>query len=94
MPDEGIDRVRLPIRRPRFAGVTKRTLADSMPDWSQASHVQAESRAPGGGSRARGLMPVAVVPARIGRRSANNAGRRKEIREPARLESAGHPPRN
>ena len=40
MPDAGIDRSRLPIRRPPFAGATKRTLADSMPDWSQASHVQ------------------------------------------------------
>ena len=46
MPDVGIDRSRLPIRRPPFAGATKRTLADSVPDWSQASHVEPPEGAP------------------------------------------------
>ena len=46
MPDEGIDRSSLPIRRPPFAGATKRTLADSKPDWSQASHVEPPEGAP------------------------------------------------
>jgi hypothetical protein len=46
MPDAGIDRTRLPIRRPRFAGTTKRTLEGSEPDWSQASHVQPPEGAP------------------------------------------------
>jgi arylsulfatase len=46
MADAGIDRTRLPIRRPPFAGATKRTLAGSAPDWSQASHVQPPEGAP------------------------------------------------
>ena len=46
MTDAGIDRSKLPIRRPPFAGATGRTLADSEPDWSQASHVQPPDGAP------------------------------------------------
>ena len=46
MPEVGIDRSSLPIRRPPFAGATKRTLSDSEPDWSQASHVQPPEGAP------------------------------------------------
>ena len=40
MADVGIDRSSLPIRRPPFAGATKRTFAGSVPDWDQAGHVQ------------------------------------------------------
>ena len=46
MSDETIDRSRLPIRRPPFAGVTGKTLAGSEPDWNQASHVQPPEGAP------------------------------------------------
>ena len=46
MSDSAIDRSSLPIRRPPFAGATKRTLADSQPDWNQASHVQPPEGAP------------------------------------------------
>ena len=46
MPDVEIDRTSLPIRRPPFAGATDRTLADSKPDWSQASHVRPPEGAP------------------------------------------------
>src|SRR5580765_7735687 len=46
MSDVGIDRARLPIRRPPFAGAAERTLSDSSPDWSQASHVQPPEGAP------------------------------------------------
>ena len=46
MPDEMIDRSRLPIRRPPFAGTAGKTLAGSEPDWSQASHVQPPEGAP------------------------------------------------
>ena len=46
MPDAGIDRTRLPIRRPPFAGTTGRTLEGSAPDWSQATHVQPPEDAP------------------------------------------------
>ncbi len=45
MAAEPIDRTRLPIRRPPFAGVTKRTLDGSEPDWNQAAQV----RPPDGG---------------------------------------------
>ena len=45
MPD-AVDRTRLPIRRPPFAGATERTLSDSSPDWSQASHVEPPEGAP------------------------------------------------
>ncbi len=41
-----IDRASLPIRRPPFAGATKRTLEGSAPDWNQASHVQPPEGAP------------------------------------------------
>src|SRR5262245_19107464 len=37
---ESIDRTVLPIRRPPFSGVAKRTLEGSEPDWNQAAHVQ------------------------------------------------------
>jgi hypothetical protein len=37
--DPTIDRSRLPIRRPSFAGVTAKTLEGSEPDWNQAAHV-------------------------------------------------------
>src|SRR5206468_417485 len=46
MPDTGIDRSSLPIRRPPFEGTTKRTLEGSEPDWNQASHVQPPEAAP------------------------------------------------
>ena len=46
MPQEGIDPVSLPIRRPPFGGDTKRTLEGSVPDWTQASHVQPPEGAP------------------------------------------------
>jgi hypothetical protein len=34
--DQAIDRSTLPIRRPPFQGVTKRTLEASQPDWNHA----------------------------------------------------------
>ncbi len=40
------DRTSLPIRRPEFAGVAKRTLAGSEPDWKQLSHATAPAGAP------------------------------------------------
>src|SRR6476660_7659363 len=46
MSDRAIDRSSLPIRRPPFGGEAKRTLADSTPDWSQASHVAPPEGAP------------------------------------------------
>ena len=46
MPNEEIDRSRLPIRRPPFAGTTARTLEGSAPDWNQASHVEPPDGAP------------------------------------------------
>jgi len=46
MPDAGIDRSSLPIRRPPFAGSTQRTLEGSAPDWNQAGHVQPPEGAP------------------------------------------------
>src|SRR6478736_5729016 len=46
MSDAGIDRSSLPIRRPPFAGTTKRTLEGSTADWNQASHVQPPEGAP------------------------------------------------
>jgi arylsulfatase len=46
MPDECVDRVSLPIRRPPFVGETKRTLEGSVPDWNHASHVQPPEGAP------------------------------------------------
>jgi hypothetical protein len=32
--DQAIDRTELPIRRPPFQGVVKRTLEDLVPDWN------------------------------------------------------------
>ena len=46
MADVEIDRSSLPIRRPPFAGATKRTFAGSVPDWDQAVHVQPPEGAP------------------------------------------------
>ena len=43
---DGIDRTRLPIRRPPFAGEARRTLEGSQPDWNQASHVAPPDGAP------------------------------------------------
>ena len=45
MPDV-VNRSSLPIRRPPFAGATERTLAESAPDWNQASHVEPPEGAP------------------------------------------------
>jgi arylsulfatase len=44
MPD--VDRTTLPIRRPPFAGETKRTLEGSVPDWNQAAGVMPPDGAP------------------------------------------------
>ncbi len=41
-----IDRTILPIRRPSFGGVTKRTLEGSKPDWNQAAQVAPPEGAP------------------------------------------------
>src|SRR4029078_9311368 len=41
-----IARSGLPTRRPPFAGATSRTLADSAPDWNQATHVEPPGGAP------------------------------------------------
>ena len=46
MSDSTIDRTVLPIRRPSFAGVTKRTLEGSEPDWNQAAQVAPPEDAP------------------------------------------------
>ena len=46
MSDGSIDRTVLPIRRPPFAGETKRTLEGSVPDWDQASRVKPPEGAP------------------------------------------------
>ena len=46
MSDQTIDRTVLPIRRPPFAGVTKKTLEGSEPDWNQAAHVTPPEGAP------------------------------------------------
>jgi arylsulfatase A-like enzyme len=46
MGEETIDRTKLPIRRPSFAGTTKQTLEDSEPDWNQAMHVTPPEGAP------------------------------------------------
>ena len=45
MSDQAVDRTVLPIRRPPFAGATKRTLEGSVPDWNQASARHAARRA-------------------------------------------------
>src|SRR3954447_10064565 len=44
--DDMIDRSRLPIRRPRFTGVTEKTLAGSEPDWALIGHVAPPAGAP------------------------------------------------
>src|SRR5262245_8337251 len=46
MGAEPINRTRLPIRRPPFAGVTKRTLDGSEPDWNQAAQIRPPEGAP------------------------------------------------
>ena len=46
MSDGSIDRTVLPIRRPPFAGETRRTLEGSVPDWNQASQVKPPEGAP------------------------------------------------
>src|SRR5262245_3418087 len=46
MSDATIDRTALPIRRPPFAGETKKTLEGSVPDWNQAAHVEPPEGAP------------------------------------------------
>ena len=46
MSESTIDRTVLPIRRPPFAGVTKRTLEGSEPDWNQAAQVTPPEDAP------------------------------------------------
>jgi arylsulfatase A-like enzyme len=40
------DRTRLPIRRPPFQGVTKKTLAGSEPDWNLIGHVEPPAGSP------------------------------------------------
>ena len=42
----GRDRMRLPIRRAVFAGVTNRTLVGSQPDWNLIGHPEAPDGAP------------------------------------------------
>jgi hypothetical protein len=39
MADDPIDRSRLPITDPGFAGVANRTLEGSRPDWGPTGHV-------------------------------------------------------
>jgi arylsulfatase A-like enzyme len=46
MSDQTIDRTKLPIRRPPFQGVAKRTLDGSQPDWDYASSLSAPDGAP------------------------------------------------
>ena len=46
MSESTIDRTVLPIRRPPFGGVTKRTLEGCVPDWNQASHPAPPDGAP------------------------------------------------
>ena len=46
MSDQTIDRTQLPIRRPQFSGVTKKTLEGSEPDWNQAMQVTPPEEAP------------------------------------------------
>ena len=41
-----IDRTRLPIRRPPFEGVVKRTLDGSEPDWNHVAPIPAPDGAP------------------------------------------------
>ena len=46
MSDQTIDRTRLPIRRPPFQGVVKRTLDGSEPDWNSIAPTPAPEGAP------------------------------------------------
>ena len=46
MTDNLIDRTRLPIADPKFAGVVNRTLAGSRPDWGPIGHVALPEGAP------------------------------------------------
>ena len=46
MSDQTIDRSKLPIRRPPFQGVVKRTLDGSEPDWNSIAPTPAPEGAP------------------------------------------------
>ena len=46
MSDQTIDRTTLPIRRPEFQGVVKRTLDGSEPDWNYVAPIPAPEGAP------------------------------------------------
>src|SRR3954470_2408786 len=46
MPEEPVDRMRLPLGRPPFGGMVKRTLAGSRPDWSQITEIRPPEGAP------------------------------------------------
>ena len=46
MSDQTIDRFKLPIRRPPFQGVVKRTLDGSQPDWNFVAPIPATEGAP------------------------------------------------
>ena len=46
MSDQTIDRTKLPIRRPPFQGVVKRTLDGSVPDWNSIAPIPAPEGAP------------------------------------------------
>ena len=46
MSDDAIDRTKLPIRRPPFQGVVKRTLDGSQPDWNYVAPIPAPEGAP------------------------------------------------
>ena len=46
MPDQKIDRTKLPIRRPPFAGKVNRTLDGSEPDWNFVAPIPAPEGAP------------------------------------------------
>ena len=46
MSETILDRTKLPIRRPPFAGEIERTLEGSVPDWNQAARVQPPEGAP------------------------------------------------
>ena len=46
MPDQKIDRTKLPIRRPPFAGKVNRTLDGSQPDWNFVAPIPAPEGAP------------------------------------------------
>ena len=50
----GPDRMKLPIRRAMFGGVTNRTLEGSQPDWSLIGHPEAPEGADASGDRMSG----------------------------------------